>query len=56
MQLYRAETPGPMKGLETDTADHRDCESTVVHLPEPDGIVRGGVLCRRHEFIRRDFA
>ena len=53
MQLYRAETPGPMKDSKLTPAYHRDGQGVVVHLPGADDRLWPGLLAGRHERFRR---
>jgi trk system potassium uptake protein TrkH len=53
MQLYRAETPGPVKDEKADAAHHRDGQGAVAHVL--CGHHRGrhcGAADRRHELVR----
>ena len=52
MQLYRAETPGPMKDAQAHPAHHRDRQGTVVNLRRHHRGLHIRLLAGRNETLR----
>ena len=53
MQLYRAETPGPVKRHEADAAYYRDGQGIVVRISCVHSVVHGGLYAGGNGLVRR---
>ena len=54
MQMYRAETPGPVKDAKLTAAHHRNRQGALDRLRRHHGGLRAGALGDRHVALRRD--